>query len=428
MTLQMHVVATTCLLLVLAGVLPVAAQDDARRTVRIRLLDAEDVTLATLRAVDGTLRLTTGADANTLARLDPGDQAAIGTRGGDVYLRFGQGGLYAESLHVLPIDGARWSVAPQNGDTRTYAGALTVRPDSTRPEVLQLVNEVTLEDYVAGVVSSEYTLDDEEGMKAMAVVARTYALRASATSGGQYDHVDHVGSQVYRGPSSITPEARAATEATRGEVLTHDGRIIQAVYSASSGGHTADHEDVWDADQRLPYLRGKRDPYDVNSPHASWRAAIPRDMLLQALSDRYVLNVEGFYLGDRSEDDRVQTIELIGTDARKEIPSNDFRLLVNREIPGVNLKSTLFDARREGDRYIFEGQGYGHGVGLSQWGAHEMARRGFSYRDILSFYYTDVTLASLDEIDGLPLTPPAPIASQERPSSDQQKPTRRIGW
>jgi len=398
--------------------------------VRIRILDADDVTLADLRAIDGTLRLTTGADENTLARLDPGEEAMIGTRSGEVYLRLGQGGLYTKTLHVHPAKGAQWSIAPRDGSTRTYAGMLSVRPDSTDPEVLQLVNEVPLEDYVASVVSSEYTLDDREGMKAMAVVARTYALRASATSNGRYDHVDHIGSQVYRGRSSITPEAREAVQATRGEVLTYDGRIIQAVYSSSSGGHTADNEDVWEADRQLPYLRGKHDPYDTSSPHANWSASIPRDMLLQALSEHYGLDVEGFHLGERSEDGRVQTIELLAADGQRHpVQSNDFRLFVNRTIPGVNLKSTLFDARRRGERYIFEGHGYGHGVGLSQWGAHEMARRGHDYRDILSFYYTDVAITSLDEAEHMPLAPPTPIAATEdEPSDDQKEKTRRIGW
>lgn len=419
-------------LAVLSGALaPTAtyAQDEAP-SVRVRLFDASRVDRVELRAVDGTLRLTTGEDANTLARLDAGERAVLGTRGGDVYMRLGQGGLYARTLRVHPTtDDAQWTIAPRGGTAQTYMGTLAVQADSAQPDELELVNAVPLEDYVASVVASEYTLDDTEGMKAMAVVARTYALHASTPSATSYDHVDHVASQVYRGTTSISPSARAATQATRGEVLTHDGRIIQAVYSASSGGHTADNEDVWDADRALPYLRGKRDPYDTSSPHARWRAEVPRNRLLQALSDHYALDVSGFRLGDRSDDGRVETIELLAADRRnRTVPSNAFRLFVNRAMPGVNLKSTLFDARRDGDRYIFEGRGFGHGVGLSQWGAHEMARRGFGYRDILSFYYTDVAITSLDEADAPPATPAPPIASTPAPEEDEQTTTRRIGW
>ncbi|NBB73143.1 MAG: hypothetical protein GVY35_05615, partial [Bacteroidetes bacterium] len=180
MVARTHLVPLTlCLaMLVGVGVAPVQAQDEAS-AIRVRLFDDDRADQVTLSAVKGTLRLTTGADANTLARLDAGEQATLGTRSGEVYVRLGQGGLYAKALHVQPTsETARWSIAPQDGRPRTYAGSLAVRADSARPDILQLVNAVPLEDYVASVVASEYTLDDTEGMKAMAVVARTYALRA----------------------------------------------------------------------------------------------------------------------------------------------------------------------------------------------------------------------------------------------------------
>lgn len=413
---------------------PVHAQNEDTDTVRVRLFDSNRPSQVTLRAAEGTLRLTTGADdATTLARLDPGETATLGPRSGDVYVRIGQGGFYAQSLHVQPTsDNAHWTLAPKDRDARTYTGTLTLRPDSSHPDVLQLVNAVSLEDYVASVLASEYTLDDTEGMKAMAVVARTYALHASGPEDNPYDHVDHVHAQVYRGVDAITPAIRDAVQATRGEVLTHDGRIIQAVYSASSGGHTADHDDVWDADEQLPYLRGKRDPYDANSPHAQWQATIPRAPLLRALSNHYGRSVEGFYLGDRSDDGRVETVELIVANGENHVvPSNTFRLLVNRALPDANMKSTMFEARREGDRYIFKGNGYGHGVGLSQWGAHEMAQRGHDYRDILSFYYTDVALTTLDRAEDLPRDPTPSIASTPEPaeaSEEEADRPQRIGW
>jgi stage II sporulation protein D len=420
-------VVSLCLALLLA--LPADAQD-AAHAVRVRVLDAHDVTRVTLRAVDGTVRLATGEAASTLARLDPGETASIGTRSGEVYVRLGQGGFYAQSLRVLPTASrTRWSLSHDGNGTTTYAGSLAVEVDTDDSDGLQLVNMVPLETYVAGVVASEYTLDDTEGMKAMAVVARTYALQGATASNGAYDHVDHVRSQVYRGVGSITAEARSAAEATRGEVLTHDGRIIQAVYSSSSGGHTANNEDVWDADEELPYLRGKRDPYDTASPHGDWQASVSRPVLLRALSRHYGLDVNGFLLGDRSADGRVETVDLLGTNgSTRTVSSNDFRLAVNRSLSGVNLKSTLFDARRSGDRYVFEGQGFGHGVGLSQWGAHEMANRGFGYRDILAFYYTDIALTTLDDADATPLEPTTPIASNPAPEASETETTRRIGW
>jgi stage II sporulation protein D len=120
--------------------------------------------------------------------------------------------------------------------------------------------------------------------------------------------------------------------------------------------------------------------------------------------------------------------------------ANDFRLVVNRGVDGNPLKSTWFDARRSGNRYVFDGRGFGHGVGLSQWGAHEMAKRGKSYRDILTFYYTDVRIEQLGDVDKDPRD--APVARTPStpkpepgapPATDSQEPSvdtdqRRIGW
>src|SRR5690606_29870346 len=113
--------------------------------------------------------------------------------------------------------------------------------------------------------------------KALAVAVRTYTLRSRGKFGDAYDHVDHVLSQVYRGADGLDPIALAAARETAGEVLTHRNELIEAVYFASSGGHTADNEFVWDADAR-PYLRGIPDPFDAH-PDRNWRTEISRDDL-----------------------------------------------------------------------------------------------------------------------------------------------------
>lgn len=419
----------TWLLLIAVACAPSAAYavDDEDRTIRVRLLDNETVTHATLSAENSTLRVATPFHDNPLFEVEPGDELDLGTRSDEVYVRNGSGeGAYATALRLQPAtDDGQWTLTPDGGSSRTYGGDLLLRPDPEMPDRLQFINRVPLEPYVAAVVASEYTLDDAEGAKAMAVVARTYALQGSSEAELDYEHVDHVISQVYRGASSITDEARQAARATRGEVLTHDDDFVQAVYFSSSGGHTADNEDVWDADPR-PYLRGQDDPYDAGSPHQNWRATAERDALIRALSDHYDLDLLGFEIADRNADGRVQDINLLVRDRSPErISANTFRLIINEHIPNFRLKSTLFEATREGDRYIFEGSGHGHGVGLNQWGAHEMAQRGYSYREILSFYYTDVTLDHLDDTEA-----PA-IALDDQPSETSTEPDttqRRIGW
>jgi stage II sporulation protein D len=249
-------------------------------------------------------------------------------------------------------------------------------------------------------------------------------LFASEKFGGTYDQADGTVSQVYKGVTAVTDASRTATRRTEGEVLTHDRTLIQAVYFSSSGGHTANNEDVWEAKQPIPYLRGREDPYDEASPHHTWSATVDRSSLLQVLTRRRGTSVEGFTIDSRAPHGRVTTINVLQSDGtRHEMNANAFRLAVNRGVEGAPLKSTWFDARRSGSQYVFDGRGFGHGVGLSQWGAHAMAEQGEDYRDILRYYYTDVAIRPLDEVQTDPQA--APIARTPDPPADDE---RRIGW
>jgi stage II sporulation protein D len=265
---------------------------------------------------------------------------------------------------------------------------------------MRLVNHVDLETYVAAVVTSEYGLDDLEGNKAMAVLARTYALRALGKYGDDYDHVDHSLSQVYHGVGDLKPQAIEGALATRGKVLTYEGALIEAVYHAESGGHTADNETVWSGGKPITYLRGVSDPFANQSPYASWTYRASRVKLLGALSRKYGGRVTGIRIGERSSDGRVATLHLLRRPKDLEVPANEFRLLFLTTFGQYSLKSTNFSARRDGGYYLFEGTGFGHGVGVSQWGAHEMAGRGFGYEDILKFYLRGTTVESLADVSG----------------------------
>jgi stage II sporulation protein D len=378
--------------------------------------------------VGGTVHLRREQNGAPLLRIGAGDTVTLGVRGDELAVRLSNRGLYTPDLLLDPDPGVSWKLAWTDGSrdrARTYEGPLFVQPDPKKAGRIQLVNASPLESYVASVVAAEYGFDDLEGAKAMAVVARTYALKAADKFDGRYDHVDHTASQVYRGTSAITGVARRAARETRGEVVTYNDTLIEAVYFSSSGGHTADNEDVWDADESLPYLRGKRDPYDRNSPHHRWTTRIDRRPLLRALEEQLGGSVRGFVIGERSEGRRVKNVDILRPGGSREtMQANAFRLLVNRAVPGAEMKSTWFDARREGDEYVLDGRGFGHGVGLSQWGAHEMSQRGKSYRDILSFYYDDIRVQRLDGVKVAPTLPP--VAKEEADAPERGG--GRIGW
>lgn len=424
--------ALSLILLLFAGgaVRPLRAQD-AARLVRVRVMELHEPTLITVRAHGGTVLVQAGDFDDPIAELRPGEEATFNVAARQVYIRQGTRGLYTQTARLTPTTGAAMEVSVTEGKNKSkpyrYPGRLYVDVDPVETFRLALINELELEDYVAAVVSREYGFDDREGMKAMAVLVRTYALSTSGKYGTGYDQVDHTRSQLYQGMDAVTPALREAVRMTAGEVLTYKNELIQAVYFSSSGGHTADNESVWQS-AAVPYLRGRPDPYDTASPHTSWRATISRPRLLELLSSSYGFEVTGFHLGDKGPDDRVQTVLLLKKDgSRQPIRANDFRMLILKAFGNNTLKSTIFTARRLGETYEFEGRGHGHGVGLSQWGAHELARQGKTYREIIDFYYTDVSLTRIDQV-GKPKPPPAPSRVVTKEVTPAAPSRGRIGW
>lgn len=416
-------------LLILLVSAPATAQslDD----VRVRLLDKAQPRVVSIASHGAPVHLFAGGFTNEIARIAPGETVSLSRSNDQLYLDLGENGIFATSIRLEPAAGGQIAVAVANGESpteaRRYEGRIFISPDET-DGLLRLINEVNVEDYVAAVVAAEYGFDDLEGAKAMAVIVRTYAMAVINKYGSEYDHVDHTLSQVYRGTERISPTIREAVRQTRGEVLSYDGELIEAVYFAASGGHTADNDAVWSA-EAVPYLRGKPDPYGSAAPQSTWTFRVSRDRLLAALSATYG-TVTGFVIDERGKDDRVISIELLKASGRHEtIRGNEFRVFVLEHFGDATLRSTLFTADRVGDQYVFEGRGNGHGVGLSQWGAHELAQRNSSYRDILEFYYTGIQLQRLDDLtDAEP--PPAAASSSDPPDSPARSAPKnsRIGW
>ncbi len=418
--------------LFLAALLFGAAQAQ-EATVRVRLLEQKAPGTVTVSAEGGPVQVRVG-DA-FLGTLTPGNAATVETSRGAVTVRFLSTIETVPAVTFAPLRGSHLRLRAGSID-RGYHGTLTVSSDGrSARSPLRLVNTVELEDYVASVVSSEYPFEEIEGVKAQAVLARTYALKARG-KGESYDLVDHVGSQVYRGIGSETPVARRAAEATQGEILTYRGGLIEAVYSSSSGGHTADNESIWDG-RPLPYLRGRDDPVDGAAPDHRWTTEVERDRLLRALSRSFGTTVTGLEIAEKSREGRVRTFRLLGPRPRT-VAANAVRLAVNTAFGSRLMRSTFLSIRRSGDRYVFEGRGFGHGVGMSQYGAREQARQGYSYRDILAFYFDSTRLAQHDAVGtdapayaetrprSVPVEPiPVRPTAAERSAS---APTIRTGW
>ncbi|MYJ54429.1 MAG: SpoIID/LytB domain-containing protein, partial [Nitrospira sp. SB0672_bin_25] len=261
-------------------------------------------------------------------------------------------------------------------------GALEI---TARDEHLLIVNVVDLEEYVAGVVSSEVNPEwHEELLRTQAVAARTYVLHKKLENAAQpFDVYASVQDQVYTGRKNVNEAVLDAVRRTRGQVLTYEGRPIFAVYSSTTAGPTEDAMNVWAKD--LPYLKGVACPFDQKSPWYEWRATIPFDTVEARLKE------EGYPIGwlatltpyGMTTAGRVKGIRILHSRGELVITGQEFRRILGYS----KVRSTRFSIERIDRHVVFAGKGAGHGVGLCQWGAKEMAELGYPYQSILRYYY-----------------------------------------
>ena len=247
-------------------------------------------------------------------------------------------------------------------------------------EVLTVVNCVALEDYVKGVVPNEMSASwPTEALKAQAVCARTYALKnLNSYRVYGFDVANDTTSQVYRGLRDADETTDAACEATAGEVLRYNGELCAVYYFAADGGATESSEYVWN-DVAIPYLRSVADPYEaeVDFYCKSWSASASRAYLGELFIDYAESGlVRSVSFGDRNYQ---------GDDVR------DFLVLVGAP---YNSRAFSVSYQEDSDQYVISGKGFGHNLGMSQWGAYAMAQNhDMTYQDILSFYFSGATVS-----------------------------------
>jgi len=275
-------------------------------------------------------------------------------------------------------------------DNHRFRGDLTILADS---KSLSVINNIPVEQYLYGVVPKEMPHSwAREALKAQAVAARTYALYIKDKSADKpYDVESTTTSQVYGGFDSEKKESNLAVDETRGQVITYDGKLIVAYFHSTSGGHTEDSKNVWTAD--IPYLKGVPDRFSENIPNGEWKFFVSYNDMQNRLN-KYGLNIgeiRGLDAGGKSRSGRLLGVSVVSENGITELKSNNFRIKVG----ATRLKSTLLKITSNHDGILFTGKGYGHGVGMSQWGANMMARKGFGYQDILQHYYQSVKIVAL---------------------------------
>jgi len=271
---------------------------------------------------------------------------------------------------------------PHEVDGRQVRGSVTLVEERGG---LRVVNELALEDYVAGTLLGEVS----EGfgdvvLRAQAIATRTYALhRRAHTRSPDYDVEASTTGQVYLGLDGETPAVREAVDATRGQILTFGGEPILAAFHSAAGGRTATAAEVWG--REVPYLVSVGVPGEEDSPDTYWRAPVSGAELADALAaaGKGVGHVRDVNIVRRTPSGRCAALRVRGSEGDVELSGETLR----RVLGPTRLRSTLFEARRTADGFVFVGSGNGHGVGMSQWGARALARRGSDHRQILARFY-----------------------------------------
>ncbi len=278
---------------------------------------------------------------------------------------------------------------------RWYRGRTRVVPTA---KGLTAVNYVDLEQYLYSVLGGEmFPSWPIEALKAQAVAARSYALyQRQSTANRLYDVGDTTGWQVYKGILDEAASTQAAVNATAGQVLIHQGRIIEAVFHSASGGHTENVENVWT--RPLPYLKAVPD-FDQGSPEYEWVKTFSRSELSARITG--VGNITSMETAQTTPHGRVRTMRIVGDAGTRTMTGDALRNALGLKSTKFTVLSDYAAASTKGQgqanptTFKINGGGYGHGLGLSQWGAHNLAQKGTGYQQIVLHYYKNTILAKI---------------------------------
>ncbi len=343
-----------------------------------------------------------------------------------------------------PMDSYKNGVKCIDMESRVYRGRIEI--GRYGKNTLTAVNILPMEEYLYSVVPSEMPSTwHEEALKAQAVCARSYALMNAGYGGASnakkgYNIVDTISSQVYKGFLAETIQARRAVNDTKGEMVYYNNKVVTTYFFSTSGGSTEDSENVWET--KKLYLRSVPYVYEGDSSRISWQVTMTKEKISSLLLNqgKKVGLVSKLTPIQISSSGRINTIQVDGSDRFMllkgttlrtvlNLYSTKFKIIKKGDIPdavtvlssdgtkngrisdmyivsasGVEKASGQLEqyivqsadnlwnyprlAPSESTEFLFAGMGYGHGVGMSQYGAKGMAEEGFTYKEIIEYYFT----------------------------------------
>lgn len=253
------------------------------------------------------------------------------------------------------------------------------------------ITSVAIEEYVIGVVAGEMPIEfDLEALKAQAVAARSYVMiQKQRNINNDYDVVDTVLNQVYLDRTYLMNawkdnyitninKIKKAVLSTKGEYISYKGKVAEALFFSTSPGVTEDSEDVFS--NKIEYLRSVDSSWDKISPAYNTSATFSLNEFYNLLNLKYDDNLN------------VEIIDKTKTGRIKKIKINNIEFTGKEVCSKLKLKSTYFEIEKEENKVIIKNKGYGHGVGMSQYGAQGMALEGYTYDEILKHYYTGIEI------------------------------------
>ncbi|MDT3696616.1 MAG: SpoIID/LytB domain-containing protein [Ignavibacterium sp.] len=296
-------------------------------------------------------------------------------------------------------------------DEKKYRGKLRVFNLNNE---IKIVNELRLEDYVKGVMTREMPVgkgnDNYNALKAFSICIRTYAFNRIAQKRDSFDLYPDTRDQVYGGVVSETDFTNQIVDETAGQILSFDGKPAQVFYHSTCGGFTEDVQNVFNSEQ-VPYLisiKDGLDPFCKVSPRYEWTEKYSESLFINRLFNSGLLKNSDYSIQDISVDSRFESgrvnelkINLINTDGQiKNISlfSNNIRSIIKTSDGSSILRSTMFNITLDSNKNVLiNGKGFGHGVGMCQWGAIGQSKQGISYKDILNHYYPGTEIILIDD-------------------------------
>jgi stage II sporulation protein D len=263
-----------------------------------------------------------------------------------------------------------------------YFGVIKIIPEKYS---LEIINYIPIETYLLSVLPSEMPLNfNIEALKAQAVIARTYSYYfiTRYSEERNFDVDNTVAYQVYNGfnpklKSSEINKIKTVLKDTEGMIIGYGGDPILAYFHSNSGGKLRSGKDFFGENSDFPYLVSKKDPYSIGKPNDTWAWELKINDFLKILKTNSDISEIQFLYTPEGFIDNINW-------ENKSLNAKDFRKKMGYGV----IKSERFRVKIKDEEYlVFQGIGFGHGVGLSQWGAQSMAEKGFNFREILSFYY-----------------------------------------